>query len=208
MDKGWMDGYKCWVLVCARCVLPFALGLTPMLVRAEWRRAFAHRSCPVVSFDSFSFGSFCFSCPRPGLKVARARIAQNALGLAKVSARFVFPVLGLALKWRAQEERKLPSVSLKFCFLCRPQCGSAPSVAPKFSRASARMWHARTRWRHAPAHEATSTHDGGTHAHEGGSTRTDSGDAHDAVKFLLSSGSWHASASARAHQRVPVLNFF
>ena len=27
-------------------------------------------------------------------------------------------------------------------------------------------------------------------------------------KFFLSSGSWHASASARAHRRVPVLNFF
>ena len=87
-----MDGYKCWVLVCARCVLPFALGLTPMLVRAEWRRAFALGLVLSALLARFPLARFAF--PVLGLARGAHKIAQNALGLTKVSARLAFPVLG------------------------------------------------------------------------------------------------------------------
>ena len=103
----------------------FVLGLTPMLTRAEWRRAFSPRSCPVESFWLFAllprptprwlrvcavfaarscprsrhkFGSFSF-CPRLGPKVAsRSHCDRFALALG-LALRLVFLLPRPAPRW-------------------------------------------------------------------------------------------------------------
>ena len=110
IKDGWMDTSVGWWFVLV--VFCFCPQPDPNVGTRRMKAHVCPRSCPVGSFGSFSFdsfcfscprlgpwrarksrrmprprqsfGSFCFSCPRPGLKVARARIAQNALGLAQV----------------------------------------------------------------------------------------------------------------------------
>ena len=100
------------------------------------------------------------------------------------SARFAFPVLGLALKWRAQESRRMPSASPKFrlvlLFLssawpvARTKIAQNAPASPKFRLV---LLFLSSSWTQSGTHArmAARTHTVTAHTHERRHARTNGG---------------------------------